>query len=146
MAGRAIEGSCHCGTIGYTLRWPEDTAIIPVRACGCDFCRKHRGVWTSHPEATLEVRINDASKVELYRFGTGTADFHVCRNCGVVPVVTSTIDGTRYGVVNTNCFDDADGLTLDETRTDFGAETTEDRLGRRARNWISGVRIVEAAS
>ena len=27
-----------------------------------------------------------------YRFGTRTAEFHVCRCCGVAPVVTSRID------------------------------------------------------
>ena len=36
---------------------------------------------------------------------------------------------------NVNTFEDVDRLQLVETPTSFEGETTEDRLGRRRRNW-----------
>ena len=118
-----------------TLEWPSSVWPIPVRACGCSMCTKHRGVWTSHPEGRFHLQIADASKVSQYRFGTKTADFHICLTCGVMPIVTCLIEGTRYAVVNVNTFDDVDRSQLAEAPTDFEGETTESRLARRRKNW-----------
>ncbi len=139
--GRLITGGCHCGNIAYRLLWPEKKPGIQVRACGCTFCRKHGGAYTSHPEARLEIRFADASRVEHYRFGTKTAEFLVCRTCGVVPIVTSMIEGALHAVVSVRSFDDVDPSEFEIAETDFDGETTEDRLARRQRNWISNVLI-----
>ena len=143
-APRRIDGRCHCGNIELTFYWPGTGGTIPVRACSCSFCVKHGGVYTSHPKGRLDVRIADPSEVEQYRFGTETAEFHICRRCGVVPVVTSTIEGTRYAVVNVNSFENVDRSELDSSVTDFDGETTEGRLARRQRNWIPDVSIESA--
>lgn len=137
--GRLVEGSCHCRNIRFRLTWTREGPAIPVRACGCSFCVKHGGVWTSDPGGRIEITIADDALVERYRFGTGTADFHVCRGCGVPPVVTSEIGGTVYAVANVNCFDNVDHGTFDRADTDFEGEGTDDRLARRARNWIPNV-------
>ncbi|HET7778200.1 MAG TPA: hypothetical protein VFL07_06570, partial [Rudaea sp.] len=86
-----IDGKCHCGNIAFTLDWPDQSPEIPARACGCSFCVKHGGVWTSNPKARLAVRLRDAALVSPYAFGTRTATFHVCANCGAVPFVTSEV-------------------------------------------------------
>ena len=129
-----IEGKCHCGNIGYELTWPTAGAQIPVRACSCGFCTKHGGTYTSHPEAALEGVVRDPERVTRYRFGTGTADFHICARCGVVPLITSTIEGTLYAVVNVNCFEGIDPERLVRRIADFEGETTESRLERRKGN------------
>jgi hypothetical protein len=132
---RRINASCHCGNIRVAFDWPASGLAIPVRACGCGLCTKHRAVWTSHPDGRFCLRIADDSHVTRYRFGTKTADFHVCLTCGVIPVVTCVIEGTQYGVVNVNTFDDVDRSQLVETAADFAGETTENRLSRRRLNW-----------
>jgi hypothetical protein len=132
---RRIHGSCHCGNLRFTFDWPGPDSPIPVRACGCGLCTKHRAVWTSHPEGRFAMSATDEARVRRYRFGTRTADFHVCLDCGVMPITTCTIDGTRYAVVNVNTFDDVDRSELIEAATDFEGETTADRLARRRRNW-----------
>lgn len=132
---RRIHGSCHCGNIRIAFDWPESGPTIPVRACGCALCTKHRAVWTSHPEGRFELSIADDSRVTRYRFGTKTADFHICLTCGVVPIATCIIEGARYAVVNVNTFDDVDRAQLVETPRDFEGETTDARLSRRQRNW-----------
>ncbi len=134
-AVRQIHGSCHCGNVSFTFDWPGGDGFIPVRACSCTFCQKHRGVWTSHPEGLVKLSVGDPARVQRYRFGTGTADFHICTECGVAPIVTSEIDDSEYAVVNVHCFDDVDRADLEESATDFEGESTEDRLARRKRNW-----------
>ena len=136
---RRIVGACHCGNLRFELSLPVSGAKIPVRACSCDFCRKHGGVYTSHPEGRLRVDVGDPGIVTHYRFGTETADFHICRRCGAVPVVTSEIGGRVYAVVNVNCFENMSADDFDRAVTDFDGETTESRLTRRERNWIADV-------
>ena len=132
---RTIHARCHCGNLQITFDWPDPGPTIPVRACQCSFCRKHRGIWTSNPRGSFELRIADTSRHAPYRFGTKTADFHVCSTCGVVPIVTCVIDGRRYAVLNANAFDDVDRSVLVEQPADFEGETVESRLARRRRNW-----------
>ncbi|HEY1231151.1 MAG TPA: hypothetical protein VGF26_27935 [Ramlibacter sp.] len=134
-----IAGSCHCGNIRFTLDWRPDPAVIPARACTCSFCTKHGGVWTSCPTGSLRVEIADAAQAHRYVFGTKTADFHVCAACGVVPVVTSRIDGRDYAVVSVNAFDGVDPALLQRASVSFDGEGEGDRLARRQRNWIADV-------
>ena len=134
-----IRGGCHCGNISFTLTWEPDPKEIPARACTCTFCRKHGGVWTSNPKGSLEVAVEDASLVSRYSFGTRTADFHICSRCGVVPVVTSRIEGRLYAVVSVNAFVDVDPALLKRGAATFDEESEAVRLARRTRNWIPSV-------
>ncbi len=136
-----IEGGCHCGNIAYELEWPGEGGEIAVRACSCSFCIKHGGVYTSHREASLAASVRDQGEVSRYRFGSGTAEFYLCSRCGVVPFVTSEIDGRLYAVVNVNSFEGIDPARFTRAATDFDGETTQDRLARRKRNWIPTVTI-----
>jgi len=138
-----IRGSCHCGNIAFELDWPGEE--IAARACGCSFCTKHGGVWTSNPNGALRVMIADPSAISKYSFGTRTADFHVCGRCGIVPVATSRIDGRDYAVVSVNAFNDVDPSRLTRAPVSFDGEDEAGRLARRKRNWISDVRISTAA-
>ena len=139
-----IKGSCHCSNICFALNWEPDPAEIPARACSCSFCVKHGGIWTSNPAASLEVQVQDASSVSKYAFGTGTAVFHTCSRCGVVPVVTSRIDGHLYAVVSVNAFENVDPSVLKAAPVSFEGETQASRLSRRKQNWIADVRYVES--
>ena len=120
--------------------------MLAVRACGCTFCTKHGGVYTSHPDARLNARIADRNSVNRYVFGTKTAEFYLCTRCGVVPFVTSTIENVEYAVVNVNTFENVDPSELDSSATNFDGEDIEARLGRRMRNWISQVTVRAADS
>jgi hypothetical protein len=136
-----IPGQCHCGNIAFELDWQGDPAAIPARACGCSFCVKHGGVWTSHPGSRLAVTVRDRSRVSAYAFGTRTATFHVCADCGAVPLVTSDIDGRRYAVVSVNALEGVDPAALRRAPASFDGEELAARLARRARNWIPDVRF-----
>jgi hypothetical protein len=139
-----LSGKCHCGNISFALDWQGGPGEIPARACGCSFCAKHGGVWTSHPESRLAVAIRDATLVSKYAFATRTATFWVCSRCGVAPFVTSEIANHDYAVVNVNVLENLDPSWLRRTSADFEGESLESRLARRTRNWIADVHISDA--
>jgi hypothetical protein len=141
-----IRGKCHCGNIAFALTWEPDPREIPARVCGCSFCVKHGGVWTAHPGGSLRVTLDEAARVSRYAFGTRTAEFHVCTRCGVVPVVTSLIEGTLYAVVSVNAFEGVASSLVRRSAADFEGEEQESRLARRQRNWIADVRFVAGGS
>jgi len=137
-----ITGSCHCRNLSFTLDWQPEPTEIPARACGCSFCVKHGGVWTSCPAGSLRVTERFPERVARYEFGTKTAQFHVCTECGIVPVVTSLIAGRLYAVINVNAFDNVDAAMLRRSPASFDGEGQSDRLARRQRNWIGDVEFV----
>jgi hypothetical protein len=141
-----IRGGCHCRNISFDLAWEPDPIEIPARACDCSFCTKHCGVWTSNPAGSLKVRVKDASAVSKYSFGTRTAEFHICSNCGVVPLVTSSIDGHLYAVVSVNAFENVEPTLLRRAPASFDGESEAARLARRKRNWIARVEFADGGS
>lgn len=139
-----IHGGCHCGNIGFALRWDPDPVQIATRACGCSFCVAHGGVWTSKPDGELVVAVREPAALSKYLFGTRTAEFQVCSHCGVVPLVTCEIDGRVYAVVNVNTFRDIEPSLLQRANADFEGENAAARLERRKRNWIGKVHFATA--
>ena len=138
-----IHGSCHCRNLGFELTWEPDPSEIPARACDCSFCTKHGGVWTSNPSGTLIINVEHPSLISRYSFGTGTAVFHICSRCGIVPVVTSDIDNQLYAVVNVNAFNNVAPSLLRRAPVSLDDEGVDARLARRKRYWISKVQYVE---
>lgn len=141
-----ITGRCHCRNISFVLDWKPEPVEIPARACTCSFCTRHGGVWTSCPTGSLKISVRSPSHVSTYVFGTKTAEFHVCATCGVVPVVTSRIDGRLYAVVNVNTFEDVDPSRLKRGSATFDGEDEAQRLARRTHNWIADVEFMEGAA
>jgi hypothetical protein len=141
-----IAGRCHCGNISFALNWQPEPSEIPARACTCSFCTKHGGVWTSCPTGSLKVTLTNPARVSRYAFGTKTAEFHVCSTCGVVPVVTSRIDGRLFAVVSVNAFVDVEPSLLRRASATFDGESEASRLARRQRNWVADVELIEGGA
>jgi len=137
-----LRGGCHCGNVALDVEWDGDPPEIPARACGCSFCVKHGGVWTSNPRGAVTVTVDDPALTTTYEFGTRTAVFHICTRCGTVPIVTSEIEGRAYAVVNVNALEGIDPAWLRRSAASFDGEDVQARLARRARNWIARVRFV----
>jgi hypothetical protein len=72
-------GGCHCGNLRVSLRLTQSPREVRLRACGCSFCRAHNTRTASDPNGALDIWADDWSLVQLYRFGTGTAEFVICR-------------------------------------------------------------------
>jgi hypothetical protein len=129
-----FEGACHCGAIQArfeTSRPPED---IQVRACQCSFCRRRGGKTVSDPAGLLTFRAAPG-KLHRYRFGTGTADFLICRDCGGYVGVVQQIEGKLYGVLNVTGTDIRALADRSGEPMDYAAEDVDRRSARRRRVW-----------
>jgi len=134
-------GGCHCTNIRVALRLSRPPAEVPLRSCACSFCRAHGTRTLSDREGLAKIAAADWSLVERYRFGSATADYLLCRRCGVyVGAVCETASGLR-AVVNVNCLDDRAAFTQTPASPDYDGEATNARLGRRATNWMPAVQM-----
>lgn len=101
----ATAGTCAgpCGLVSSEL---------PARACQCGFCRKHDSLYTSDPQGQMRFTVQDRAAIIRYRFASKTADFLICRRCGVYvgaqmkrggPVTTRSSTSIRSTVAATSC-------------------------------------------
>ncbi len=133
------QGGCHCGNLRVHVRLTKPPAANCVRSCACSFCRSHATRTVSDPDGQADIRASDWSHVAMYRFGSRTADYLLCRRCGVyVGAVCETSAGIR-AVINTLCLDDRAAFTQEPVRPDYDGEATDLRLARRAANWMPTV-------
>ena len=132
-------GGCHCGNLRLRLRLTEPPEAVRLRACQCSFCRAHATRTASDPNGAVEVWAGDWSQVEPYRFGTGTAEFLICRRCGVyIGAFCDTPSGMR-AVINTNALAERTRFAGAPTPYNHEGETPADRLARRTANWTPAV-------
>jgi hypothetical protein len=83
----------------------------------------------------VEIEADDWSRIERYRFGSGTADYLLCRTCGVyIGAVCETELGTR-AVTNVNSLADRASFPLASSFPDHDNEPVKARMTRRAANW-----------
>lgn len=134
MCAHRIDAACHCGNIRYALH--TDTALdgVTLRICRCDFCLRHRPRYWSDPQGALEIAVRDSNDARRYRFGQGTADFVLCRNCGVFAFAVAAIEGAHFAVTNLNLALTRDAV-LAETFLEALDENEAARTARRRRNW-----------
>jgi hypothetical protein len=96
-----LNGSCHCGTVRFTVMLTEGFAS--ARRCTCSICRMRGAVaLTSTPDA---FRITEGEdKVATYRFNTKTAEHHFCTVCGIYTHHKRRSSPNQLGV-NVACLD-----------------------------------------
>jgi len=137
-----LSGHCHCGSIHVILEPGRPIADLPLRACQCDFCRRHGAATTSHPASRLHIEAAPGS-LNRYRFGRRVVDALLCDECGVYVASTIEAEGQRFATLNIA------GVALAgfENRipeiADYSDETDEQRLVRRMARWTPTV-LVEA--
>jgi hypothetical protein len=134
--GEVIEylARCHCGLLTVRYRTALDPSLWQVRACQCSFCRSHGSLMTSDPKGELEFRSPDPEQVLRYRFGGRTAEFLMCRECGVYVGVEMQSEKGRFGVLNVLTLRPL--LTLPDTQPmDYSGEAAEARRLRREARW-----------
>ena len=131
----SYEGGCHCGNLSVKFETAEDAARLPIRECGCTFCRKHGATAVTDPAGALDVRIADAGLLSRYRFGLRTSEFFVCSRCGVYVVAVCVVGGASFASLNCNVLDERAAFTQPPLPVAYDDETAEDRLARRRRAW-----------
>jgi hypothetical protein len=133
------DGGCHCGNLRVRLSLIRPPQEYTLRSCSCSFCRAHGTKTVSDPLGLFEAWAKDWSLVELYRFGSRTADYLICRHCGVyIGAVCKTNNGLR-AVVNTNALADRAEFSQVPVQPNYDGEATTERLERRTANWMPTV-------
>ena len=128
-------GVCHCGALHMTFQTSAEPETLPLRACGCSFCRKHGVRTTSDSAGTVSFTIDDPGLLQRYRFGTRTTDTLICRNCGIYLAAVTEIDGALYAVINVNALDDRSAFERPPEAMDYEGESAEQRQARRKGKW-----------
>ena len=128
----SLDGRCHCGNLTVRFHPTRPAAELGIRACTCTFCTPRRMRWTSDPAGRVEIAIAREADLSRYRFGTGTAEFLICRRCGYV--VAAVGDGDPRAVINVDVLDRAAEFR-EATQLNVDGETLDARLARRARGW-----------
>lgn len=129
-----LEGTCHCSNVAVVLETRQAPADLPLRACACSFCRRHRARTTADPLGRAQVGAKDASLVSRYVFGLRTAEMLVCARCGVYCAGVLREGDGGWAVINANLFLNPSFDRPAQT-VSYEGETAEQRIARRKRMW-----------
>lgn len=135
MNPHRITGGCHCGNVTFVFDASAPLAELGLRACQCTFCRSHGARTTSDPNGTFALSVRDNRALQRYRFGLGTADFLICRECGAFIGALMEEGGKPYITVNANTFQPPPPYDIPGVPHDFGGEDVSGRTARRAAKW-----------
>ncbi len=127
-------GQCHCGAIGFDYSTDLTPQNWSVRACQCSFCRAHGAHYTSDANGSVSFRFSKPDALERYRFGLRTADFLVCRNCGVFIGAVLTTGRGSFAALNLNALITPVQHGTPESIS-FDAESRDARVDRRETRW-----------
>lgn len=131
----AHRGGCHCGDLTWTLASGLAASALPARACQCAFCRHHGALSTSDPAGRLRFAAAAGAQVLRYRFATRSADFLICRRCGVYVGALMEEDGAWYAIANLNTLEGREALAPVPQPMDYEGEDEGARRGRRGARW-----------
>jgi hypothetical protein len=143
MTMHELAGGCHCGTIRVMYRTGTAPEAHAPRACQCSFCRKHNTRAVSDPAGSLEIAVSDPARLNRYRFGRGTVDFLICRECGVYVAAFSAEpdDASGYATLMANVLD-AQGRFPPGMAKIYDDEDVASRAERRRKVWTPAKLVV----
>ncbi len=139
-----FEGGCHCGAVAVRFETAREPDVLPVRACGCTYCRKHGSRNTSDGDGTLTIFADDGA-LNVYRFGAKVTDFLACATCGVYVAATMAAGGKTYATLNLNVLDGDAFLGRTAEPANYDAESGDDKIVRRRRAWTPATFAPRAA-
>ncbi|AZO42243.1 aldehyde-activating protein [Mesorhizobium sp. M7D.F.Ca.US.005.01.1.1] len=129
-------GGCHCGNIRLGFSTELDPQQIEVRACQCSFCVRYGSRAIADAAGKLIISVKDEARLQRYQFGLRTADYLICRECGVyVAAIAGEVDDAR-AIVIINALDDRERFNREPVRVDFDAESKAQRQARRRARWM----------
>ena len=127
-------GSCHCQAVKISFETSLSADTAPVRACACRFCRSHGARVVTDPGGQLIISYNEDA-VQSYRFGLKTADFLICKTCGLYIAAVADTPRGRRATLNINLLDNASSFSEASDAVNYDGESADERLQRRGRNW-----------
>jgi hypothetical protein len=126
---------CHCGALSARYQTMLPTASWSMRACQCAFCIAHGAVSTSDPNGSMSFSVSEPDLLQRYQFGTRSADFLICKSCGVFVGVVMTHGTQRWGVLNVRTVQPQPSDLPASQPLRYGAEGMRERAQRRTARW-----------
>jgi hypothetical protein len=130
-----FSGRCHCGNIAATFETPTDPASLPLRECGCSFCRKHGARTTSDPEGTIAFQVHVPTLLSRYQFALRVGEMWVCARCGAYVASVMRDGAEAFATLNIRCLDDASAFTGTPQTVHYDDEDATARKARRRYLW-----------
>ncbi len=134
-------GSCYCGAIGFTYRSGIKPERWSIRACQCSFCRAHDALSTSDPAGQIAFVASRPAMLRKYRFGLMTADFLLCKDCGVYIGAVIESSGGAYGIVNVHALQETPTNLAATAPISYDSEDIGGRVSRREQRWTPVIEI-----
>jgi hypothetical protein len=135
-----LKGGCHCGNVELTFATDQAPEAFSIRACQCSFCTRHGARTATDRKGRLEIWVRSPAELNRYQFALKTAEFFVCKRCGVyLAAVLTTPEGTCYATVNINALDARQRFTQQPLAVDYEGENAERRITRRKQSWTPTV-------
>jgi hypothetical protein len=130
-----FKGGCHCGALSFSFQTDLPAVSWRVRACQCRFCRAHGALTTSDPCGRLAFEVRDVDLLERYRFGLKTADFLLCKCCGVYVGAQIAIGRGAFGIINILTIVPVPERLPVAALADYSSESSNARVERREKKW-----------
>jgi len=89
---------------------------------------------TSDPAGSVELSARDGA-LQRYRFGQRTADFWICRECGVYIAAVMESGGRRYAVINVQALETRPPSLAAPVASSLDGEAKAQRDERRLQRW-----------
>ncbi len=134
-------GSCHCGAIGFTYRSGIKPERWSIRACQCSFCRAHDALSTSDPAGQIAFVASRPEMLRKYRFGLMTADFLLCKHCGVYIGAVIESSGSVFGIINVHALEETPANLAATAPISYDAEDVGGRVSRREERWTPVIEL-----
>jgi hypothetical protein len=128
-------GSCHCGAIGFRYRSDVAPKHWSIRTCQCRFCRAHDALSASDPAGFVEFTVAEPELLSRYRFGLRTADFLLCRKCGVYIGAFIDTQNGQFGIINIHALQQVPESLAATEPMSYDSEDVGGRVSRRENRW-----------
>lgn len=145
-AENCFAGRCHCGNLEVIFEAGTPPQDLLVRSCTCSFCRRHGARCVSDPAGTVRLLMHDPGLLLRYGFGLRTADFLVCRRCGVYLGAVMAVGDAAVATINVNTFAPPHPFQREGVPMSHDAESEPERRARRAAGWTPVVAFEAARS
>jgi hypothetical protein len=129
-----LRGACQCRKIAVSFETAMPVEDIPLRACGCSYCRGHGAKTVADPNGQLTISAG-RDAFDRYQFGLRTADYIVCRTCGTYVAAVISNGEEERATLN------AAGTRLEQVwnrpaqAVHYDQENFEQRRSRRLAAW-----------
>ena len=122
-----LNGACHCGAVKFTVTLTEGFAS--ARRCTCSICRMRGAIAVTSTPADFTI-LQGEDNLATYRFNTGTAEHHFCRNCGIYTHHKRRSNPNQLGV-NVACLDGVSPFDFPEVIVHDGQRHPSDNAEHR---------------